>query len=220
MSYNSPMNYRLVVFDFDGTLADSMAASIRIFQEIGPGLGLKPFTDLEVARQTPTRKILKTVGVTFWKLPKVVRAFQAKAAEHAHEIKLHAGIPDALVDLHARGARLGVLSSNREDNIRKCLAANGVEQLFEFVIGHPHLFGKGRALRRISKKHKIEPSQMVYIGDETRDVEAGHAAGVSIAAVAWGYHTPELLGQLKPTVLIREPADLLALVSGDQVAVA
>ncbi|MEO2089543.1 MAG: HAD hydrolase-like protein, partial [Gemmataceae bacterium] len=214
------MNYRFIVFDFDGTLADSMAESIRIFQQIGPELGLKPFTDLHDARNMPTRKILKEVGVTFWKLPKVVRAFQAAAAERAHELKLHPGLPDALADLHARGAHLGVLSSNREDNIRKCLAANGVEHLFSFVTGHPHLFGKARALRRIRRRHKIERSDLVYVGDETRDVEAAHAAGVGAAAVAWGYHTPELLNRLNPTVLLREPAELAVLVDGSHVAVA
>jgi HAD superfamily hydrolase (TIGR01549 family) len=214
------MNYRLVVFDFDGTLADSMAVSIRIFQQIGPALGLKPFTDLDAARRMPTRKILKEVGISFWKLPKVVRAFQAAAAEHAHELKLHPGLAEALIDLHARGTRLGVLSSNREDNIRKCLAANGVEHVFEFVIGHPQLFGKARALRRISRRQRVERTDMVYIGDETRDVEAARRAGVGAAAVGWGYHTPELLATFQPMFLLREPADLVSLVGGDQVAVA
>ena len=209
------MNYRLVVFDFDGTLADSLASSVRIFQQIGPGLGLKPFDDLAAARSMPSRKVLKRVGVTFWKLPKVVRAFQAAVAEHAHELKLHPGVPDALAALHARGTRLGILSSNREDNIRTCLAANGVEPLFAFVVGHPQLFGKARALRRIRRRQKVERADMVYVGDETRDVEAAKRAGVGAAAVAWGYHTPELLGRLNPTVLVREPHELVGLANSE-----
>ncbi len=205
------MTFRLVVFDFDGTLADSMLASIRIFQEIGPGLGLKPFDDLEAARNMPTRKVLKAVGCTFWKMPKVIRAFQAKAAEHAPHLKLHPGVADALAALHARGTRLGILSSNQEANIRKCLAANGVEQLFGFVVGHPQLFGKARAIRRIRRRERVERAEFVYVGDESRDLDAARKAGVSVAAVSWGFHTPALLASMNPTYMLAHPGELLRL---------
>jgi phosphoglycolate phosphatase len=205
------MTFRLVVFDFDGTLADSMLASIRIFQEIGPGLGLKPFDDLEAARNMPTRKVLKAVGATFWKMPKIIRAFQAKAAEHAPHLKLHPGVADALAALHARGTRLGILSSNQEGNIRKCLAANGVEQLFGFVVGHPQLFGKARAIRRIRRRERVERSEFVYVGDESRDLDAARKAGVSVAAVSWGFHTPALLASMNPTYMLAHPGELLKL---------
>lgn len=208
------MNYRLVVFDFDGTLADSMAATVHIFQTIGPRLGLKPFHDLEAARRMPTRKVLKAVGCTFWKMPKIIRAFQAAAAEHAPHLKLHSGVPDALAALHARGTRLGILSSNREANIRTCLAANGVEDLFAFVVGHPQLFGKARAIRRIRRRERVEAADMVYVGDESRDLDAAKKAGVSVAAVGWGYHAPELLAGMNPTLMLHQPADLTRL-AGD-----
>lgn len=212
------MNYRLVVFDFDGTLADSMLATIDIFQTIGPGLGLKPFDDLNAARNMPTRKVLKAVGVTFWKLPKVIRAFQAAAALHAPHLKLHPGVADALTALHARGTRLGILSSNQEVNIRKCLAANGVEHLFAFVVGHPQLFGKARAIRRIRRREKVDRADFVYVGDESRDLDAAKKAGVSVAAVAWGFHSPELLAGMNPTVMLQQPADLVGLATGGAAA--
>jgi phosphoglycolate phosphatase len=208
------MNYRLVVFDFDGTLADSMLATVKIFQEIGPGLGLKPFDDLNAARNMPTRKVLKAVGATFWKMPKIVRAFQAAAALHAPHLKLHAGVADALAALHATGTRLGILSSNQEANIRKCLAANGVEHLFGFVVGHPQLFGKARAIRRIRRREKVERADFVYVGDESRDLEAARKAGVSVAAVSWGFHAPELLASMNPTHMLAHPAELVRLVNG------
>ncbi len=210
------MNYRLVVFDFDGTLADSMASSIEIFRTIGPKLGLKPFDDLHAARNMSTRKLMREVGVSLWKLPKVVKAFQAAAALHAPHLKLHAGIAEALAALNARGIRLGILSSNREDNIRKCLAANGVEDLFSFVIGHPQLFGKARALRKIRKSQKLRRDEMCYVGDESRDVDAAKKVGIAIAAVAWGYHSTELLGSLEPTLLLRETGELLGLAKGER----
>ena len=200
-----------LVFDFDGTLADTMASSIAIFQEIGPGLGLKPYADVNAARAMPTRKLLRKIGVTFWNLPRVVKAFQTCVAKHAHEIKLHTGVPEALAAIHATGTTLGILSSNREDNIRKCLAANGVEQYFKFVVGYPQLFGKARALRRIRRRQGFKRSQIMYIGDESRDLQAARRAGLRSGAACWGYHTPELLARYKPTVLLQSPSELVAL---------
>ena len=200
-----------LIFDFDGTLADSMSTSMAIFERIGPGLGLKPFADIDAARRMPTRKLLSKIGVTFWNLPRVVKAFQSAVAEHAHEIQLHAGIADTLRAIHATGTTLGILSSNREDNIRKCLAANGVEGLFKFVVGHPQLFGKARALNRIRRRQKLLRSQVMYIGDESRDVQAARRAGLRCAAVSWGYHAPEMLLRYKPTLLLNAPAELVGL---------
>src|SRR4051812_11993868 len=107
------MRYSLVLFDFDGTLADSLSRALSIYHQIAPGLGLKPIADVEAARMMPTRKLLKHLGVRFWRLPKVLRAYQAAAAVHAHEQRLHSGIADVLRTLHASGHRLGILSSNR-----------------------------------------------------------------------------------------------------------
>ena len=76
----------------------------------------------------------------------------------------------------------GILSSNREETIRTCLRANGVENLFAFVIGYPKLFGKAKALRRILKSRDLERAELLYVGDETRDIEAAHKAKVRVAA--------------------------------------
>ncbi len=207
------MRYPLVVFDFDGTLADSLANSIAIFQRIGPELGLRPVVDLEAARSMPTRQFLRQIGVRFWQLPRVVRAFQAASAEHAAELRLHDGVAGMLRGLHGNGHRLGVLSSNCEDVIRTCLRANGVEELFAFVVGYPKLFGKAKALRRIVKAEKLAREDVLFVGDELRDVEAGHKAKVATVAVTWGFQTETLLQSGNATHLVRRPEELVGIVA-------
>lgn len=205
------MKHPLVVFDFDGTLADSLPQTVAIFRRIGPGLGLNDIPDEEVPalRSLPTKQLLKRLGVRFWRLPRVVRAYQAAAAEHAHELKLHAGIAEMLTGLHTTGHRLGVLSSNREDVIRTCLRTNGVEELFTFVVGYPKLFGKAKALRRILKAEKVERDQLLYVGDEVRDIEAANKVKVPVIAAAWGFHARQLLADAGPTFVADTPADVL-----------
>ena len=208
------MPFPLVVFDFDGTLADSFAQAVAIFRRIGPGLGLNPISDEDVPtlRTLPTKQFFKKVGIRFWRLPRVIRAYQAVAAERAHELKLHPGIAEMLAALHAGGHRLGVLSSNREDVIRACLRANGVEELFAFVVGYPKLFGKAKALRRILKAEGIDREQLRYVGDEVRDIEAANEVKVPVVAATWGFHARELLADAGPTAFADTPADVPAAV--------
>ena len=203
--------YTTLVFDFDGTLADSFASAVAIFQRIGPSLGLKPLADPEQARDMPTKQLLKQIGVSFWKVGRVVRAYQAAAADEAHNLKLFSDWPDTLKALAAHGVRLGILSSNREDTIRTCLRANGVEELFAFVVGYPKLFGKAKALRRIMKVHGIAREKLLYVGDETRDVDAARKAKVAMAAVGWGFQAPAVLLEAKPTHFVGVPGELMGL---------
>ena len=204
--------YRLIVFDFDGTLADSLAAAVGTYNRIAPGLGLRPIDDIEAARSTPTRQLLRQLGVRFWRLPRLIRAFRAAAADHAPNLALHPGIADLLGELHDCGFRLGVLSSNSEDNIRACLRANGVEGRFAFVVGYPKLFGKAKALRRILRTENVGRGGLLFVGDELRDIEAGKRAGVDTAAATWGFHAADLLAAAGATFVVRHPGELTALI--------
>jgi phosphoglycolate phosphatase len=205
------MTYRHVIFDFDGTLADSWAAAVAIFARLAPRFRLTPLADPEAARTTPTRQLLKQMGVSFWTLPRLVRAFYEEAAGEADGLRLFDGLPATLAELAGRGHTLGVLSSNREDIIRRCLSANGVEDHFAFVVGYPKLFGKAKALRRILKAERVHRADVLFVGDELRDIEAGRKAKVATAAVTWGFHAEPLLAASGATFLLHRPAELLGL---------
>ncbi len=205
------MSFKLVVWDFDGTLADSLPTSVSIFNRLAPELGFKPLEDVNAARGMSTRELMRKHGVSFWRLPRLVRRYQAAVAEEAERLKLTAGMSDLLPACAAR-VRQGILSSNREDNIRRCLRANGAEEHFAFVVGYPRLFGKGKALKRIIRAERLAGEDVLYIGDELRDVEAAKKAGVKVAAVTWGFHTAELLRTGSPDFVVNNAKELLGLI--------
>ncbi|MBN9120033.1 MAG: HAD-IA family hydrolase [Planctomycetes bacterium] len=206
------MPFNLVVWDFDGTLADSLPAAVGIFNRLAPEMGFKPLEDLAAARGMSTRQLLRQQGISLWRLPRLVRKYHAAAAEEADKLKLATGLPAALSAIAESGVRLGVLSSNREDNIRRCLRANGAEGHFAFVIGYPRLFGKGKALKRILRAECLTRADVLYVGDELRDVEAAKKAGVKVAAVTWGFHTAELLRTAKPDYVVNDAQELVELI--------
>ncbi|MFO0824260.1 MAG: HAD-IA family hydrolase [Gemmataceae bacterium] len=208
------MSFKLVIFDFDGTLANSLPTAVGIFNRIAAELGYKQIVDVATVRAMPTRQFLRHHGISLWRLPRLVRRYHLAAAEEADKLKLFPGLSESLHAIRSQGVRLGVLSSNKEDNIRRCLRANGVEDLFSFVVGYPKLFGKGKALRRILRTERLEKSDVLYVGDEVRDVEAARKAGIAVVAATWGFHAESILRDSRPDHLIAEPAQLAELVMG------
>jgi phosphoglycolate phosphatase len=200
--------YKLVVWDFDGTLVDSMQSALAIYNRLAAELHYRPIEDPVAVRSMTTRQFLRHHGISLWRLPRLIRKFHAAAAEGAHELRLHAGLLETLSAASASGARLGVLSSNKEENIRRCLRANGAEEFFSFVVGYPRLFGKGKALRRIMKGERVECAEVLYVGDEVRDIEAARKARVASAAVTWGFHAEALLRANRPDHLVPDPPAL------------
>jgi phosphoglycolate phosphatase len=59
--------------------------------------------------------------------------------------------------------------------------------------------------------HGLDRNHVLYIGDETRDIEAAHKAGVRVAAVTWGYNNAEMLKRFSPDYLVSRPHELLSL---------
>jgi len=212
------MVYKLVVWDFDGTVVDSRATSLAIFNRLAPEMRYRPIDDPESIRSLTTRQFLRRQGISLWRLPRLVRRFHAAAAEEAENLKLYPGLREALAALRAGGVRLGVLSSNKEENIRRCLRCNGAEEYFAFVVGYPRLFGKGKALRRILRAERAQRGEMLYIGDEVRDIEAARKARIASIAVTWGFNTEHVLRATGPNHVIDDPARLEELILAGEAA--
>jgi phosphoglycolate phosphatase len=211
------MRFKLVVWDFDGTLADSLSMTLGIFNRLAAELRYRPVEDTELARSMTTRQFLRYHGISIWRLPRLVRRFHAVAGENAETLKLHPGLTTALAGLFEKGIRLGILSSNKEDNIRRSLRANEAEKFFAFVRGYPRLFGKGKALRRILRSERMQCTEVLYVGDEVRDIEAARKAGVASAVVTWGFHAEFLLRGGRPDHVVTDPVQLDTLITAGKV---
>jgi phosphoglycolate phosphatase len=209
------MRYDLVVWDFDGTLADTLAMALATYNNLAGQYGFMPVDDPAAARNLGTMAFLRKHGIPLYRLPVLIKAYLAATKGQMATIRLFSGVPELLRALKTAGCRLGVLSSNLADNIRSCLRSNGVESDFDFVVGYPRLFGKATALRRLLKAEKLKRQRMLYVGDEVRDVEAAQEAGVDSAAVGWGFHSVQLLTEHAPTFLWTSPKEVLSALLGE-----
>ena len=193
--------YRLAIFDFDGTLANSLDWFRASFQETIARFDLAPVSpeELEGMRGLSAREIMARLKVSMWQLPVIVSDMRKRKLAAASETSLFAGIPAMLADLQRLGIKTAIVSSDSEASVRQVLGPTA-SLITRFDCGAA-LFGKHWKFRRVARKLGAKPSETICIGDEIRDIEAADAAGMDSGAVAWGYALPAALQAAKPTHL-------------------
>ncbi|MCP3469654.1 HAD-IA family hydrolase [Bradyrhizobium sp. CCGUVB1N3] len=192
------MPYSLVIFDLDGTLADSFPWFLRTINDVADRFSFRRVADEEVEglRHASTREILRRLEVPLWKLPAIARHARRLKAEAAAEISLFSGVEAMLQTLAASGVQLALVTSDSEANAREKLGA--AASLFAHFDCSASLFGKPAKFRRVIRRAGVQPAQVIAIGDEVRDIEAARAVGIACGAVCWGYAAPAALRALAP----------------------
>ncbi len=125
-------------------------------------------------------------------------------------VKPFDGIRESLVSLKEKGYKLFVLSSNSKENIETFLKNNDMD-VFEEVHSVTNIFGKGSLIKKLVTVNHWDKNNVIYVGDEVRDIHAGQKAGVKSVAVTWGYNTEEFLKKENPDVVLRNISEISSL---------
>jgi phosphoglycolate phosphatase len=181
------MRYPLVIFDFDGTLADSFPFFVKAQHALAQKHGFRAIEDdrVDALRRLRTHELLRELGFPKWTVP-IVAADFIRMMRGAPPVPLFPGVADMLRHLRHSGARLAILTSNSVENVRRVLDAELMEAI-ELIDGGAHVLGKHRRIARMLKQAKADASQAIYIGDQVSDGEAAKRVGVAFGAVGWGY---------------------------------
>ena len=203
-------NSKLIIFDFDGTLADTLGALLRISNRLAPEFGYPQIGDEQFAslKYLSSWEIIKLSKVALWKLPFLIKRVKEEFPKEVRNVRLFPGVIELLNTLKMQGYRLGIVSSNAEQNIRSLLGQNQIEHLFDFVTT-ASTFGKGKAIGKLLKQYKCSKSDAIYIGDEIRDIQAARSIEIRVVAVGWGFNAPTALIDRQPDLLITKPLALI-----------
>ena len=210
-----PMTPRLIMFDFDGTLADSFGCFLDVADAVADRYGFARLdrNDMAAVRALGARQIIQRQGVPLWKVPMIARHARTLMARDIDRVPLFAGIGTALAELAAGGARLAIVTSNSRDNVLRVLGPATAALVGELECG-ASLFGKAGRLRRVLRRSRVPQSAALFVGDEIRDAEAARAAGVPFGAVAWGYTSTAALRAQAPAHFFERVEDLSRLSNG------
>jgi phosphoglycolate phosphatase len=202
---------KIVIFDFDGTIADTFDAVLRITSQLAAELGYQPPTPEEVQRlrNLDSREIIKQSKVPLFRLPFLLKRLKTELRQEIGRLKPIPGMSDTLIRLKQQDHLLGIVTSNSQDNVKAFLNTHGLGQLFSFIYSGTTLFGKGRVINRLLKQHSLDYRRVVYVGDETRDIEAAKNIQIRVVAVTWGFNSEAALLKQNPDFLIHQPSELL-----------
>ncbi len=205
------MNHKLIIFDFDGTLADTLPVFVEVFDQAADKYGFKRMdrSRTQALRQLDARQMMAVHEIPLWKVPAIATFMRSTMGRSVADIRLFDGMPEVLHALKARGVILTVVSSNSRSNVVNVLGPELAGLFSQFECG-ASLFGKLPKLRKVLAATGVAREHTMLIGDEIRDAKVSAEAGVDFGAVAWGFNTVETLMAENPSRVFRAAGDLLA----------
>lgn len=203
-------NYRLVVFDWDGTLLDSAGAIVTCIQAAAKDLGLPP-PDEMTARQVIGLGLHDALsqampGVPAREYQRVAERYRYHYLALDHELSLFSGAQELVEELSETGCLLGVATGKSRLGLNRALETSGLKRFFHATRCADECNSKPAPdmLWEIMDELDTAPEQTLMIGDTTHDLQMAKNAGVGALAVGYGAHSREVLQAERPLGLFDE----------------
>ena len=208
------VKYKYVFFDFDGTLADTEEVNFAIYQKLSEKYNLRNVTigELGHIKKMSARELMTYVELKKRYLPFLLK--RGKKLLKQDIVNVNPCKPDMfskVSGLKNMGIKTAIITSNSKINVEIFLKEHDAD-IFDFIESSS-MFGKETKMKKVIKKEKIKLDELLYVGDEIRDINAAKNTGIDIASVAWGYNAVESLKKHRPDYLIYEPSELLDICS-------
>jgi phosphoglycolate phosphatase len=203
------MRYKLVIFDFDGTLADSLPWFSRVLNDVADRYRFKRVAahEEDMLRAMDPRTLMRHLGIPAWRLPLIVRYMRKRKSQELDQTHLFDGVDRTLRRLVDAGIATALVSSNIEPNVRTILGPENASLIRYFECG-ASLFGKASHFRKVLRRSGTPAGDAICIGDELRDLEAAQKVGIAFGAVTWGFSTAEALIARGPTLVFRSVGEI------------
>ncbi|WP_342534250.1 HAD-IA family hydrolase [Lysinibacillus sp. FSL K6-0057] len=202
-----------IIFDFDGTLADSTAVFASAWNTLAQkykfkGIELK---EIDALKKLSISERSKLFDFPMYKLPMILPQFYKLYRQSLNDVHLFEGMKEVLIEIDKRGYKILIISSNSKENILEFLKMNGIHCVADVLCSN-HIFGKDKVMKKFLKEANVESSDVIYIGDEQRDIVACKKAGVPIIWVEWGYDAKEVVQNEEPEYSVTTPQEILEII--------
>ena len=192
---------RTIVFDFDGTLADTWDQTIELLKKHAKF----DSEDVDYFRKNGALKTIAKLKIPPLQLIQKTIQIQKEQKSVIDEAKPFEGIKTLMNDIRSMNNEVGILSANSTENIKKWLKKWDMQ--VDFVMTTSALLGKAKILK------EIKTDDMIYVGDEVRDIEACKKAGVPVIAVTWGFNDMEALIDAKPDWMAKTVEGIMQIIN-------
>ena len=205
------MSAKVILFDFDGTVADTYQVVANITNKLSTEFGYKALNTEEqsLLKNLSSREIVKRSEISIFKLPFLVRRVRSELSKEIGELLPIKDMARILFELKNQGYVLGIVTSNVKENVDIFFKKNNLSSLFKYIYCSTSIFGKHRIINQVIREHQLYRSDVIYVGDETRDIRSARKSNVGIIAVSWGFNSASVLEKHEPDYLVQTPQQLL-----------
>ncbi|HLB51605.1 hypothetical protein A3F07_01750 [candidate division WWE3 bacterium RIFCSPHIGHO2_12_FULL_38_15] len=212
---------KLILLDFDGTLADTFKEMVDINNKLYKELGTDPIDYYEAVklREVPMRNWLKIIEIPLWKVPKFIRTIINELEKRISSLEIFPDMKSVIQAIVENKIMLGVVTTNSAEYVKEFLKLNGLSQI-SFVKHADFLAGKTGVIKKTLNEFKLSPDEVVYIGDTVGDIKDSKRAGIKCIAVTWGYNSEGLLKKYEPEEIVNKPEEILNLLNLSQMTIA
>ena len=202
----------VLIFDFDGTIADTFQFLIEITNRLSSEFGFNAIEASEIAKlkDKSVQDAIQYLNIPLLKIPIIAAKAKIELHKEIASVKPAEGLKEMLQQLRSLGVKMGILTSNSLKNVTGFLRNNELN-IFDFVHTTPKIWSKNRSLKKLIHENQLDHLQVIYVGDETRDIIAAQKAGIRSVAVTWGYNSYKALQSHHPDHVIHKPQELLKL---------
>lgn len=200
---------KTLIFDFDGTLANSFEEALTILSKVENNFGLS-YSKEELRfliRNNNYNDLIKEFKISKFQQLLVLIKIRKITKKKFLDVTLYEWVPRFLKELEKKHT-LFLLTSNKKEIVEPILKKNDILKYFTHCSYKANFFRKKQAMKKLIKKYNLDQNQTYYIGDEVRDFKASTMANINSLIVSWGFNSKSLLKKNKVTTIINNQKEL------------
>lgn len=200
---------KAILFDFDGTLADTVPMMIDSVEELSNRFNLPNVKYKKSLRDKDAKEIIKELKLPLLKIPRFLREAREILKPKLKKARLFTGISGVLKEL-SKNYQIYIVTTNSREIVETVLGKS--KQYIDLISSESSIFGKAAKIKNLLKKTGLRKDEAMYVGDEIRDIEASKKLNIKNIAVTWGFNSKKALKQKYPNFLAEKPSDLLKII--------
>lgn len=203
---------KVIIFDYDGTLADSRKIATEVVNSVYQKYGLAPTRNEEEFAILYDNNFFEASvarGLDAKKIPQLIHDLNLEISSKWHKVKLFPDVKENIEEL-ARDNTLLIISSNMSKIVKKSLEAKNIE-VFQDILGADIDTNKVRKINFVKEKYTAD--KYILVCDTTGDIKEGKKAKVITIGVTWGFHNKKRIQTAKPDFVVTNWTQLAELLN-------
>ena len=221
-TYTLENKYKLAIFDFDGTLVDSVDGIWKTANEMGKKFGIKkPFKRSRIVASVGTGlddfvSVIFPAQVKQYGVEEMIRIYRKSYdVNYKSGLKIFRNVKKTLALLYAKGITMAIVSNKLKKYVDEIIKEVGISGYFDMTLGSedvPRMKPDPYAVYHLMKKYKVKKRDILFIGDSQYDVETANNAGVDCVYLTYGYADRKVVESLKPAFVFNDFAKIMDII--------